>query len=312
MSTALSSVLANLAGLAILLAAGAAVFASALFIWTTRVLTRPPRRGYGWAVARGRPGSPDELDDPPTSIETWSLSVRGVEMPVWDLTGALAAGPTVVLTPGWGQGRVGCLDRVQALLPMTRRVVVWDTPGTGEAGGVCTLGALEAVCLLALVQRLRQASPTDDLVLMGASMGAGVSIEVAADLCQQGQPPKAVIAEAPYRVPITPARGVLNAANLPRHLNLPAAIGWVGLRNGRGSKWTGFDRAEHARNLTCPLLVLHGTEDDVCPIDDGRQIAQANPHGRLVEIDGGDHHRLWQDAPWRSQCIQAVREALGV
>ncbi len=223
------------------------------------------------------------------------LSSGGLELPVWDITGFKNTGPVVVLTPGWGQGRVGCLDRVCGLLDHASRVIVWDLPGTGEAPGRCTLSARETPMLDDLVDRVGNDTP---IVLMGASMGAGMSIEVAA-----GRDDIAgVIAEAPYRVPVTPAQGVLRTANLPWRLNLPPAIAWVGMRSGAGAKWAGFDRAEHARKLTCPLLVIHGTNDTVCPLADGKSIANAADHGTFIEIDGGDHHSLWREPEWLERC----------
>lgn len=287
-------------GFTVLLGAGAAVFAAALFIWTVRTLTRPPRRGFGWAVAYNLPSHPGELDPAPEFTE-WTFTSGGIELPVWDITGRKPTGPVVLITPGWGQGRVGCLDRVAGLLDSASRIIIWDLPGTGEAPGTCTLGARETPMLNDLVDRVGNDTP---IVLMGASMGAGMSIEIGAqrdDIC-------GVIAEAPYCMPLTPARGVLRTANLPWRLNLPPAIAWVGLRSGAGAKWAGFHRAEHASHLSCPLLILHGTDDTVSPIADSRTIADAAESCTLVEIDHGDHHSLWRRPEWLERCAHEAGE----
>ncbi len=295
-------------GLLVLLAAGGAVFALALFVWTVRMLTRPPRRGYGWAIAHNRPSNPGELEGDPPAFTEWTFKSLGVDLPVWDIEGRSPSGTCVILTPGWGQGRVGCLDRVSGVLDAASRVLVWDTPATGEAKGRCTLGAHEAIMLTELIDRAQSDRP---IVLMGASMGAGVSIQVAARHVAAGRSEIAgVIAEAPYRVPFTPAKGVLTAANLPSALSLRPALAWVGVRSGAGSRWTSFDRAVHAANLMCPLLVLHGSDDNVCPIEDGRAIAQAASNGTIIEFEGGDHHRLWLEPAWRARCSQATTEFL--
>jgi len=293
----------TIAGLLVLLAAGGALFALALFVWTVRMLTHPPRRGFGWAVAHNRPSNPGELEGEPPAFTEWTFKSLGIDLPVWDIAGSNPAGPCVILTPGWGQGRVGCLDRVSGVLGAASRVLVWDTPATGEAKGRCTLGAHEATMLADLIDRAQSERP---IVLMGASMGAGVSIQVAAgrsgiaDVRIAG-----VLAEAPYRVPFTPAKGVLTAANLPWALSLRPALAWVGIRSGAGPKWASFDRADHAANLRCPLLVLHGSDDNVCPIEDGQAIAQAASSGAIIEFEGGDHHSLWREPAWRAQCIEA-------
>ncbi|MFM9996545.1 MAG: alpha/beta hydrolase [Phycisphaerales bacterium] len=71
-----------------------------------------------------------------------------------------------------------------------------------------------------------------------------------------------------------------------------------------------FDRAAHAGALPCPLLVLHGTDDEVCPIEDGRAIAAAAPAGRIVEVAGGRHNDLWTEPANTERCEKAVVELL--
>jgi len=41
--------------------------------------------------------------------------------------------------------------------------------------------------------------------------------------------------------------------------------------------------------ISCPTLVLHATKDRVCPIEDGRYLAQNIPDARLVELETEDH-----------------------
>ena len=41
--------------------------------------------------------------------------------------------------------------------------------------------------------------------------------------------------------------------------------------------------------ISCPTLVLHATKDRVCPIEDGRNLAQNIPDARLVELETEDH-----------------------
>lgn len=304
-------------GLLMLLAAGLGVFAAAVIGFTLRALTRPPRRTYSWAVARGVPGEPPEVRVPWGRVEylSWSFASRGRDLPVWDIRGARPDGPTAVLTHGWGDSRVVALSRLPALLACCRRVVMWDLPGHGDAPGACTLGTRECDDLVALLERLGTAEP---LVLYGSSLGAGVSVVAAArDGARLGI--VGVIAEAPYRVPRVPAERVLALRGLPWRWNLPAVMAMVGLRNGYGLSWLsragagGFDRALHASRLSVPLLVIHGSDDEVCPIEDGRAIAAAVPEGRgrLLEIAGASHNNLWTDDRCIPACAAAVAEFVG-
>ena len=71
----------------------------------------------------------------------------------------------------------------------------------------------------------------------------------------------------------------------------------IGLVRGRkltwAGQWPGFDRAAYAAKLAAPLLVIHGEQDRVCPLEDGRSIAEAAPDGRLVVLPGAPHNGLW-------------------
>lgn len=277
-------------------------------VWATaRMLARPPRRGYGWALAKGRASNPMEME-PPRAYETWSVRRRGVDLPVWDVRGDVAGGETLVLTPGWSDSRVTMLGRVGVLARVVGRVVVWDPPGHGEAGGRCELGAREWEDLLAIAERADEDGR--GVLLYGYSMGAGISLAAAS----QGRAGlvKGVIAEAPYRRPDTPARNVLHRSGLPWRLTLPVALGLSGVRAGVGWRWRGFDREAlagevHRRGIG--VLVLVGEEDGVCPPAESSAVAMAG-RGKLVVIPGAGHADLWDDA-WRAgACLEAVREVV--
>jgi pimeloyl-ACP methyl ester carboxylesterase len=181
---------------------------------------------------------------------------------------------------------------------------MWDLPGHGEAPGRCSLGVDEADDLVALVERVAGDAP---VALYGWSLGAGMSIAAAA---RDGRV-AGVIAEAPYRLAITPARNVMRMNGLPYRMNLPVAMGLVGLRLGVGVGWRGFDRADLASRLACPLLVVHGSTDEICPIVDGREIAGAAPRGEIVVIEGAGHNDLWSEPAFAAACDGAIGRFLG-
>lgn len=278
------------AGLLLLLGGGWVLGVVLLSAHTVRALTRPPRRAYAYALARGVPSDPGELvftDDAGVerrgaAFESYTFTSRGLELPVWDIEGCRGDGPVIVLTHGWGDSRVVSLVRAPELLRRCSRLVLWDMPGHADAPGVCTLGVREADDLETLVGALRDVRRT--VVLYGHSLGAGVSIEVGARL-GAGRV-AGVVAEAPYARPATPARNVLRLAGLAWRFNLPLAMAWVRPR---------FDRAARAADLSVPLLVLHGDGDAVCPVEDARAIAGAAPRGELALIPGGGHVDLYVD-----------------
>ncbi len=275
----------HVTGLLILLALGGVVYYIAVVLAIGWRLRHPPRRTCASAIARNLPSDPGELIPPP-NYDSWSFASRGHDLPVWDIQGLDPDGPTVVLTHGWGDSRIGALTRVPHLLPFASRIIAWDLPGHGESPGVSSLGVHEPKDLLALLNQL------DDrrVVLYGSSLGAVVSIAAAGTSTHPQL--AAVIAEAPYQYPETPARNVLRAASLPSGLTLTGALWTLGL-TGKGR--IAFDCATHAQQLTCPLFVIHGELDRVSPIEDGRCIARAAPLGSFCSIEQGNHNHLWTD-----------------
>ncbi|TIS48583.1 alpha/beta hydrolase [Mesorhizobium sp.] len=57
------------------------------------------------------------------------------------------------------------------------------------------------------------------------------------------------------------------------------------------------------KDLTMPLLVIHGTADPLFPIEHGEALAKAVPGARLVRIEGGGHELHRNDWP---QIIEAI------
>lgn len=286
----------------LLLAGLLAVYAALLcrILWTFR---HPPRRTYAGAIARGRPGDPGEFD-PPIPFEAWSFDGKRHRLPVWDMAGLDPSGPCVLVTHGWSDARLVSMARAVHLRAAASRVVVWDLPGHGDAPGACRLGVDEAEDLVRLVEGIGGSDA--GIVLYGFSLGSGITLDAAARLSRGAvgsdggrlPVPVGVIAEAPYRDPRTPSYNVLEEFGIPRWARAPLMVpglGLLGLLLGVGPRWRGFDRLAMAREIACPLMVLHGEADPLCPFEDGRAIAAAAPDGRLVPVAGGDHATLWVD-----------------
>ncbi len=300
----------NMYGLLILLAFGLLVMITSATWWTMMRLRNPPRRTYASAVARNMPGDPGELPVP-RQYEEWTAACRigrrTHNLPVWDIEGDDPSGPVIVCSPGWGDAKVGSLVRIEALTPVASRVIAWDPPGHGEAPGKCLLGTREHEALESIIDQLTDDAQQRGVVLYGWSLGAGVSIAAAGAMAGDARI-RGVIAEAPYRLPTTPAFNVLRNAGLPWRINGQLAFQLLGVELGVGPFWKGFDRVIHAQRMSQPLLVMHGAHDEVCPADDGRAIASAAERGLFLSIEGGHHNDLWTDERFRPQCVHAVRD----
>ncbi len=288
--------------LLILLAIGFLLAVCGAIVYTAWAMTHPRRRTYASAVAKGLAGDPGELS-PPIAFETWSVQSRAHELPAWDMRGEDEDGPVVVMVHGWDDSRIGSLVRVGACSPCCSRIVAIDLPGHGESPGICSLGVREPADISALLDAMET---QHSIVLFGWSLGAGLAIEFAA----HDDRIAGVIAEAPYRLAPTPARNVMRAQRLPYRLNLLPTFWLLNLAFNRRLVRARFDRAVHAAELGCPLLVLHGEHDEISPLEDGQEIAAAAPDGQLAVIENGDHNGLWTEDGPREQCERVVRKFL--
>ncbi len=57
-----------------------------------------------------------------------------------------------------------------------------------------------------------------------------------------------------------------------------------------------LDNLARARGLEVPMLVIHGTRDDIVPPEMGRAVADAAPRAELLEIPGAGHNDLYARA----------------
>lgn len=299
-------------GLLILLGLGFLVFWAFLVLLTLDALRRPPRRSLAWCLARSQPFEPTELPAPREFVRgeicepTLPHAARSAICPVWTILGDNPAGPVAVFSHGWGESKQAVLQRLESLTPVCSAVVSWDMPGHGDASpGACRLGINEHRALGELIREVAGSQPSGrPIVLVGFSMGAGVSMRAAAESPDRIA---AVIAEAPYRLPQTPAKNVMRLKGFPYRLNLRPALALAGLLADRNPTWRGFDRAVVAAQLGCPLLVVHATDDEMCPVEDGRAIARAAPEAQTIEIADASHTGVWQQPETRRAATRAVQ-----
>jgi alpha-beta hydrolase superfamily lysophospholipase len=54
-----------------------------------------------------------------------------------------------------------------------------------------------------------------------------------------------------------------------------------------------LDNTSRAEQLTVPLLVFHGTEDDIAPLHMGHAVARAGRADTIIEIPGADHNNTY-------------------
>jgi pimeloyl-ACP methyl ester carboxylesterase len=198
------------------------------------------------------------------------------------------------------------------------RTLAWDNRGTGDSDepeGPYTVaemaGDLEAVLDDAGVERTH---------LVGASLGGMIAqhyaleydrAESVALLCTTPGGDDAVPIPEETQARMLNVPDEYGAAETIRHKMRPAFTEefWADHRelldrivdwrldtdpSDRAYEWqsaaaVAFDASDRLDELTLPTLVLHGTEDRVLPVENGRLVADLIPDATLVEIEGGSH-----------------------
>lgn len=174
----------------------------------------------------------------------------------------------VVVFHGNGGHRGTRLENLRWLVAQGHGALVLDYRGYGGSEGQPSEPGLYADAEAAI--GWLTARGFRDLVYFGESLGSGVAIEMATR-----HPPRGLILEAPFDSAL--AVGKLAYPFLP--------VGLMMKDTFRSD--LAIDRV-HA-----PLLVIHGTADEVIPIERGRRLfALANEPKRFVAIPGAGHNDL--------------------
>jgi alpha-beta hydrolase superfamily lysophospholipase len=192
--------------------------------------------------------------------------------------GPLATGRTTLLIHGFAEASSALeARRAAALNRHGWNVAVLDSRGYGQSGGAYpTFGGHEAgdigAWLESLSQRIARSDPDVPFlpVLWGRSMGAGIALRTAA--AKPGL--VAIVLESPM------VDLVVSMAHVLRRRKVPFPRLMATLVTRRAGELAGVPihspaPIESARQVTCPTLILHGTNDTVVSIDEARRLADA-------------------------------------
>lgn len=271
----------ELAGLAILLTIGAAtvlVTVTWIMVWG---VTHPPRHTAGYAVARGLPCDPGELD---LAVDSWTLDrPDGASLPVWEVARKAEAGLTAVFVHGWGQSRIDMLARRAPWDELCDRLVFYDLRGHGEAAGsISRLGHREDDDLIAILERL---GGEGRFVFVGHSMGAVIAINAAAMGDDRLRDRLAgLVCYAPYIDFDTAMCGQLRLHGYPARPFTDLALGVLRARGVRPPSCR-----ESPSRVAAPMLVIHSDDDPVAPLADAKFIASLAPNATLHRVDSDMH-----------------------
>lgn len=122
------------------------------------------------------------------------------------------------------------------------------------------------------------------IVIYGESLGGGVATRLASDLCREGIQPGGLILQSTF--------SSLAAAGQYHFPLVPVSI----LLADR------FPSDKRIKDVTCPILQIHGLEDSVVPFAIGQRLFDAAPPAssqgipkRLIAMPGTDHNDVYMN-----------------
>lgn len=165
-------------------------------------------------------------------------------------------------------------------------VLLFDYRGYGDNPGSPSEGALanDARTVWDYAIASRGLRP-EQIVLFGESLGGGVATRLAAELCAANTPPAGLILSGTFS-----SLTETGAARFP----------WLPVRVLLIDRYPSIERIPA---VTCPVLQLHGNQDEIVPIEFGRKLFAAAParssNGlpkRFVEMTGFGHNDFPEQA----------------
>ncbi|MFO0820768.1 MAG: alpha/beta hydrolase [Pirellulales bacterium] len=135
------------------------------------------------------------------------------------------------------------------------------------------------------------------ILLCGESLGGGVAVRLAAELCQRGETPGGLVLRATF-----PSLVEVAGWHYP----------WLPVKWAMVERYPSLERIPHVH---CPILHFHGDRDSIVPYALGRKLIDAAPAAasngvpkQFVTIAGADHNDILDRS--RDQVMNSLRDWL--
>src|SRR5437773_1658836 len=220
----------------------------------------------GWLLAhpvQTRIGNPptDLAAQPVTFASDLGANVHGLWCPIQNRRGA------VLLLPGIRANRLSMIDRARFLRRAGYSVLLIDFQATGETkGDHITFGWKESRDVLAAVNFVHGVAPSDDVAIIGSSLGG-----VAALLATPPLKVDALVLEAVYpTIEIATRNRMQNYLGAFGRMLTPLLLGQLQLRLGVSAAQ--LRPVDHIGYVECPVLVMSAEKDRNTRPDDMRML----------------------------------------
>ena len=237
---------------------------------------------------RPTPGRPDAFAGLRAGDETYLVSVPGDQpgtndkLAIWWMSPSDPAAPTLLYLHGTFRNLYRNYPKIEALRAAGFGVLAVDYRGWGDSTPIIpSEKTIVADAGVAWAELVRHQPEPKKRVIYGHSLGGAVAIDLASRK-HGGSDYAALIVESTFT----------NLADLAASAAGP--VGPIAVWISGES----FDSLAKIGRIDAPILMLHGDHDNTVPVALGRRLRDAAPAGvHWVEIAGGSHSRLHEDAP---------------
>lgn len=256
-------------------ALGTLVGLTATYVARTHSAPKRPAFGYGF--------TPFELDIPWTDLHFDAAD--GARLSGWWLDRP-GSDRVVIVCHGHRGTKQDMLGIGSGLWRAGNSVMLFDFRGNGDSGdGLQSLAHHEQADLEAAIDLARERRPDARLAVIGFSMGAAISVLVAARRPEV----EAVVVDSSFATMRDVIAAALQRYRVPPWPTIAASDRLTRLRYGyRYAQVRPIDAI--AAVAPRPLLILHGEADRIIPVAQARELFEAAGEPKeLVTFPGADH-----------------------
>jgi len=188
----------------------------------------------------------------------------------------------VVACHGYRANRLQLLEIAQRLSQRGYVVLLFDLRGHGTRRGACSFGLRDVKDIGLILDWVKRQPSLASLPvgLFGLSLGGAIACQAAVRYPDV----RAIAADAMYArlFPIL-ARAIRREYHLPA---IPGAwMTWLGVQIALRRRLSSVDPVVLASRLHCPILLMHGAEDESVPVEDAQALYAAwqGPKDQWIE-----------------------------